>query len=95
MEFNKCLTNIFNNEDFKSSSIHNNDIKKHKNMDNAWILINKNVYSIKNDDNELLKIFKNYYGKDVKNYLLENFNNKERILLLNKLKYRKIGFIQN
>ena len=94
MDFNKCIHNIFSDEDYKSP-LNKENIKYHSNIDNPWILLNNNVYSIKNDDNELLEIFKDYYGKDVKKYLLDNFNNKERILLLNKLKYRKIGFIQN
>ena len=94
MNLNKCIHNIFSEEDLKSS-LNKENIKYHRNIDNPWILLNNNVYSIKNDDNELLEIFKDYYAKDIKKYLLENFNNKERILLLNKLKDRKIGFIQN
>ena len=93
MNLNKCIHNIFSDEDLKSP-LNKENIKYHSNIDNPWILLNNNVYSIKNDDNELLEIFKNYYGKDVKKYLLENFNNKERILLLNKLNNRKIGTIQ-
>lgn len=94
MNLNKCIHNLFSDEDLKSP-LNKENIKYHRNIENPWILLNNNVYSIKNDDNELLEIFKNYYGKDIKKYLLENFNNKERILLLNKLKDRKIGFIQN
>ena len=91
--FNKCVNDIFQKEDFKNI-IKKKDIKYHNKIDNAWITLNGNVYSIKNNDDKLLNIFKNYYGKDVKKYLLENFDNKERILLLEKLNKRKIGIIK-
>ena len=94
MDFNKCIHNIFSDEDLKSP-LNKESIKYHSNENNPWILLDNNVYSIKNDDNKLLEIFKNYYGKDIKEYLLNNFDNKQRILLLNKLKDRKIGFIEN
>lgn len=91
--FNKCINDIFQNEDLKNI-IKSTDIKNHNNIDNAWITLNNNVYSIKNNDDNLLNIFKDFYGKDIKKYLLENFDNKERILLLEKLKKRKIGIIK-
>lgn len=91
--FNKCVNDIFQKEDFKNI-IKKTDLKNHNNIDNAWITLDNNVYSIKNNDNDLLKLFKNYYGKDIKQYLLEKFNNKERILLLEKLNKRKIGIIK-
>jgi len=93
MNLNNCIHTIFTNEDL-TTPFNKEKLNKHNNIENAWIILNNVVYSIKNNDNELLKIFKNYYGKDIKVYLLENFNNKERILLLNKLYKRKIGNIQ-
>ena len=92
-QLTNCVNNLFNNEDLKSK-IKKKDILDHTNSDNAWILLNNNVYSIKNDDFKLLDIFKDYYAKDVKNYLLNNFSNKERILILHELKKRKIGIIK-
>ena len=91
--FNKCINDIFQNEDLKNI-IKSTDIKNHNNIENAWITLNNNVYSIKKNDDNLLNIFKDFYGKDIKKYLLENFDNKERILLLEKLKKRKIGIIK-
>lgn len=91
--FNKCINDIFQNEDLKNI-IKSTDIKNHNNIENAWITLNNNVYSIKNNDDNLLNIFKDFYGKDIKKYLLENFDNKERILLLDKLSKRKIGIIK-
>lgn len=92
-DFNLCLNNLFNKEDFKSN-IKKKDIKKHKNKENAWVVLNTNVYSLKISDIKLLELFKDYYGKDIKNYLLEKFNNKDRILILNQLNKRKIGIIK-
>lgn len=91
--FNLCLNNLFNKEDFKSN-IKKKDIKKHINRENAWIILNTNVYSLKNSDVKLLELFKDYYGKDIKNYLLETFDNKNRILILDQLNKRKIGIIK-
>lgn len=91
--FNLCLNNLFNKEDFKSN-IKKKDIKKHINKENAWIILNTNVYSLKNSDIKLLELFKDYYGKDIKNYLLETFDNKNRILILDQLNKRKIGIIK-
>lgn len=91
--FNLCLNNLFTNEDFKSN-IKKKDIKNHSDKENAWIILNNNVYSLKNSDITLLELFKNYYGKDIKNYLLETFDNKNRILILDQLNKRKIGIIK-
>ena len=43
----------------------------------------------------MLKIFENYYGKDVKEYLSNEIDMdiKNKILLLEKLKKRKIGVL--
>ena len=92
-QLNNCVNNLFNNEDFKSK-IKKKDIINHNSSENAWILLNNNVYSIKNDDIKLLNIFKDYYAKDVKEYLLNNFSNKERIIILDDLKKRKIGMLK-
>jgi|SaaInlStandDraft_7_1057024.scaffolds.fasta_scaffold45716_4 cytochrome b involved in lipid metabolism len=90
---NICVNNLFNNEDYKSK-ITKKDINLHNNDESPWIILNDIVYSLKNNDKELLNLFKNYYGKDVKIFLLNNFNNKQRILLLKKLYKRKIGIIK-
>jgi hypothetical protein len=87
-----CVSNLFKEEDYKSK-INKRDIQKHNNDENAWIIINNNVYSLENKDNDLLFLFRDYYGKDVKEYIQNNFNNKEIILILEKLKKRKIGTI--
>ena len=92
----KCINNLFENYDYHNKYITNNIFKLHNNIDNAWIKIDKVVYSLPKKDNELLNIFKNYYSDDVKNYILksETFTNKERILLLEKLKKRRIGILE-
>tara|TARA_Y200000002_G_C22556019_1_gene610358 strand:- start:260 stop:544 length:285 start_codon:yes stop_codon:yes gene_type:complete len=88
--FNQCLNDLFKNDDLKSK-MNINEIKIHNNKENAWITLNNKVYSLKNNDFYLLEIFKEYYGSDVKDYLINNFNNKERILIINELKKRIIG----
>ena len=87
-----CMNNLFKDEDYKSK-INKKDILYHNTIDNAWILIDKNVYSLENKDKDLLFLFQDYYGKDVKQFIKNNFNNKEIILILDKLKKRKIGSI--
>ena len=76
--------------------IKNDILKKHKQKDNAWISIDESVYSIRKDDLKLLEIFKHLYGKNVKEFILNDImftNVKQRILLLEKLKERKIGYL--
>lgn len=85
-----CINNIFNNEDFKLK-LNKNDIRNHNYKESPWIFINNNIYSLNNNNFELLTLFKDHFGKDVKKFLLNNFNNKQRIIILNKLKNRKIG----
>jgi hypothetical protein len=92
----KCVDNIFINYDYNNIPIKNELLKNHNTKENAWIAIDKNVYSIRKDDYLLLDIFKNLYGKNVKNFINNNSifsNQKEKILLLEKLKKRKIGFL--
>ena len=90
-----CVNNIFVDYDYNNNKININTFLNHDNNDNAWISIDKNIYSISKNDNCLLEIFKYHYGKDVKKYLLNNeiFSNKNRIIILDKLKNRKIGYL--
>ena len=88
-----CVDEIFSNYDYNNIPIKSNLLKLHNNKDNAWILIDKNVYSIKKNDYYLLDIFKNYYGKNVKQLINNEILNKDKIILLNKLKNRKIGHL--
>lgn len=91
-----CVDSIFDNYDYNNIPIKNNLLKNHNNKDNAWISIDNEVYSIRKDDEELLDIFKNLYGKNVKEYILTNdffINIKKKIYLLEKLKKRKIGYL--
>ena len=88
-----CFNNLFQEADFKNK-INYKNIRKHSSEENAWIIINDIIYSLKNNDEYLLLLFKDYYGKDVTNYLKENYTNKEIIIILEKLKIRKIGIIE-
>ncbi len=91
-----CIDNIFKNYDYNNIPIKNNILKHHDKEDNAWISIDEAVYSIRKDDLKLLEIFKHLYGKNVKEFILNDImftNVKQRILLLEKLKERKIGYL--
>lgn len=93
---NNCVEDIFKNYDYNNIPIKQDLLKYHNTRENAWISIDNNVYSIRKDDDSLLEIFQDYYGKNVKNFILTNIcfkNIKTRILLLEKLKERKIGFL--
>jgi hypothetical protein len=91
-----CIDNIFKNYDYNNIPIKSQNLKIHNNKDNAWIAIDKNIYSIRKDDKILLKIFKKHYGKNVKDFILTDntFKNiKFKIFILDRLKERKIGFL--
>ena len=93
---NNCVEDIFKNYDYNNIPIKQDLLKYHNTRENAWISIDNIVYSIRKDDDSLLEIFQDYYGKNVKNFILTNIcfkNVKDRILLLEKLKERKIGFL--
>ncbi len=88
-----CVEDIFEKYDYNNIPIKYEMFKLHDNKENAWISIDNDVYSIRKDDYYLLNIFKNYYGKNVKSLLLNNnhFSMKNKIIILEKLKDRKIG----
>jgi hypothetical protein len=91
-----CIDNIFNGYDYNNLPIQKNTLKLHNKKDNAWIAIDNNIYSIRKDDKILLSIFKNFYGKNVKEYINNDNlfqNRKFKILVLEKLKKRKIGHL--
>ena len=91
-----CIDNIFNGYDYNNIPIKKKILKLHDKKDNAWIAIDNNIYSIRNDDKILLNLFKDFYGKNVKKFILNDniFNdNKFKILILEKLKKRKIGYL--
>ena len=94
--FFACVDNIFKSYDYNNIPIKNAILKKHNKRDNAWISLNKNVYSIRKDDEELLKLFYNFYGKNVNDFFYNNnfiISIKEKIIILEKLKKRKIGIL--
>jgi hypothetical protein len=91
-----CVDDLFKSYDYNNIPIKNNLLKNHNKRDNAWIAINKTVYSIRKDDNELLNLFKDYYGKNINNIFFDNIlfiNLKNKIIFLEKLKNRKIGYL--
>jgi hypothetical protein len=91
-----CINNLFKNYDYNNLCIKRKILKEHNTNDNAWITLDNNVYSIRKDDFDLLEIFKDFYGKDAKKYLLDEtiFDLKKKIIILDKLKKRKIGILE-
>ncbi len=87
-----CIDNIFKNYDYNNLPIKRNILTYHNTEDNAWISIDKDVYSIRKDDKMLLEIFNNLYGTNVRDFILKN-NIRNRIIILEILKNRKIGYI--
>ena len=90
---NNCVPFLFQESDYHIPILSQKECAKHNQRNNAWIIVQHYVYSLQKDDEELLELFQNYYGKDVTSYLKEKKTNKEIILLLEKLKSRKIGKI--
>jgi len=87
---------MFSKYDYNNIPIKKYLLKQHNNKENAWISIDNDVYSIRKDDNFLLELFKDYYGKDVKNLIYDSNLFpvlKEKLQILDKLKSRKIGFL--
>ena len=90
---NSCVPFLFQESDYHVPVLSMKECAKHNQRKNAWIIIQGIVYSLQKDDEELLEFFQDHYGKDVSIYVKEIMNNKEIILLLEKLKSRKIGKI--
>lgn len=91
-----CVDDMFSKYDYNNIPIKKYLLKQHNNKENAWISIDNNVYSIRKDDKFLLELFKDYYGKDVKNLIYDSNLFpvlKEKLQILDKLKSRKIGFL--
>jgi len=91
-----CVDDMFSKYDYNNIPIKKYLLKQHNNKENAWISIDNNVYSIRKDDKFLLELFKDYYGKDVKNLIYDSNLFpvlKEKFQILDKLKNRKIGFL--
>jgi len=90
---NSCVPFLFQESDYHVPVLSMKECAKHNHRNNAWIIIQGIVYSLQKDDEELLTFFKDHYGQDVSFYVKKILNNKEIILLMEKLKSRKIGKI--
>ena len=81
-----CIQNIFKESDYNNNTIKKNIFLKHNTKENAWIKIDNDVYSIRQDDTFLLELFKEFYGKDVKDLINNNTDTKQKIIILELLK---------
>ena len=88
-----CIQNIFKDSDYNNNIIKKNIFFRHNKKENAWIKINNTVYSIRQDDHYLLELFKDFYGNDVKQLINNNMDLKQKIIIKELLKNRKIGII--
>ncbi len=85
-----CSQILFSSSDYNQNNITSDNLSTHNSYDNAWISYKNNVYSIQKNDEYLLNLFINYYGKDTTDFI-ENLNYKEKNFVLNKIKSRFIG----
>ncbi len=90
LNFISCSNFLFSQSDYNQNILTIENVNLHNNQDNAWIVYNNNVYSIQKNDDFLLNLFNQFYGKDVSDFLSKLENN-ERKIILNKLKTRFIG----
>ncbi len=67
-----CVNDMFMGSDYNNLPLKNNILKNHNTRENAWISIDKSVYSIRKDDIYLLDIFKDLYGKNVKDFIMND-----------------------
>jgi cytochrome b involved in lipid metabolism len=92
-----CVDDLFKSYDYNNIPIKKSILKDHNKKDNAWVSINDTVYSIRKDDELLLELFKNYYGKKIsdKKFTKKNLflNLKDKILFFERLNKRKIGYL--
>jgi hypothetical protein len=89
-----CIDSLFQSSDVHQHQIDKKIFMKHNTRDNAWIRIDSKIYSIQNNDEYLLNIFQEYYGKNVKSFLL-SLDKHIQINILNKLTVRFIGQIKD
>jgi hypothetical protein len=89
-----CIDSLFQSSDVHQHKIDKKIFTKHNTRDNAWIRIDSKIYSIQNNDEYLLNIFQEYYGKNVKSFLL-SLDKHIQINILNKLTVRFIGQIKD
>lgn len=81
---------LFQNSDFHSNKITLETFESHHTADNAWIAYQNYVFSIQKDDEYLLDLFRDYYGKDVKKYI-QSFTKATQKEIYEKLRPRYIG----
>ena len=90
-----CVNDLFEMTDYSNSiKIQKKTLQLHNTVDNAWICLDKEVYSIQKNDIELLLFFQDWYGKNIKSFFQQLIlDTRDKIKLLEKLKTRKIGIL--
>ncbi len=76
--------------DYHQNVISHEEFIKHNTPENPWISFENKVFSIQKDDQYLLQIFHDYYGKDVSTYI-KTLTHSTQLDILQKLHNRCIG----
>ncbi len=92
MSFLSCMNQLFHSYDYHQNKISIKEFKKHNTSENAWISYDEKIFSIQKDDQYLLQIFHDYYGKDVSRFV-KTLTHSTQLDILNKLQNRCIGLI--
>ncbi len=92
--FLHCTHSLFSSSDYNQNIITLENLFLHNTSDNAWIKYKDNIYSIQKNDDFLLNLFNQFYGKDTTDFI-DKMNFKEKKIIINKLKNRFIGKIKN
>lgn len=92
MSFLSCMNQLFHSYDYHQNIISQEEFTKHNTPDNPWISFEGKVFSIQKDDQYLLQLLKDYYGKDVSSFV-KTLNYQTQLDLQQRLQHRCIGII--
>ena len=87
----KWINKIISDNDVVSFNFSRKEVSLHNKINNAWIIIDGDIYSIQQGDQFRLNLFSNFYGKDISNILNSNKELKRKIMDI--MKDRKIGSV--
>lgn len=94
MNFLTCMNQLFHSYDYHQNVISHEEFIKHNTPENPWISFENKVFSIQKDDQFLLHLFKEYYGKDVSAFV-KTMNHQSQLDLQQRLQNRCIGILNN
>lgn len=86
------MNQLFHSYDYHQNVISHEEFIKHNTHENPWISFEGKVFSIQKDDQYLLHLFKEYYGKDV-TLFIKSLHMNEQKNIIEKIKLRYIGIL--